>query len=55
MLLIQEGDTKPREDLQHDDMTLKQSERLSMQAYVMRMILKKRLIEYTKQYWKLER
>jgi hypothetical protein len=33
MLLIQEGDTKPREDLQHD-MTLKQFERLSMQAYV---------------------
>ena len=30
MLLIQEGDTKPREDLQHDDMTLKQSEKLSM-------------------------
>jgi len=32
MLLIQEGDTKPREDLQHDDMTLKQSERLSQYA-----------------------
>ena len=43
MLLIQEGDTKPREDLQHD-MTFKQFERLSMQAYVMRMIFKKRLI-----------
>ena len=32
---VMDGDTKPREDLQHDDMTLKQSERLSMQAYVM--------------------
>ena len=49
MLLIQEGDTKPREDLQHDDMSRKQSERLSMQAYVMRIIFEKLLIEYKKE------
>ena len=49
MLLIQEGDTKPREDLQHDDMSPKQSERLSMQDYVMRIIFKKLLIEYKKE------
>jgi hypothetical protein len=49
MLLIKKGDTKPREDLQHDDMTRKQSERLSMQAYVMRMIFEKLLIEHKKE------
>ena len=49
MLLIQEGGTKPREDLQHDDMTRKQSERLSMQAYVMRIIFEKLFIEYKKE------
>ena len=38
MLLIQEGDAKPREDLQHGDMSRKQSERLSMR-YVIRRIL----------------
>ena len=32
MLLIQEGGTKPREDLQHDDMTRKQSERQAQHA-----------------------
>ena len=46
MLLIQEGDTKPREDLQHDDMTRSQSERLSIQAYLMIIIFEKLLIEY---------
>jgi hypothetical protein len=38
MLLIQERDIMPKADLQHDEMTLKQSEMLSMQVYVMRMI-----------------
>ena len=49
MLLIKKGDTKPREDLQHDDMSRKQSERLSMQDYVMRIILEKLFIEYKKE------
>ena len=39
MLLIQERDIMPKADRQHDDMTLNQSEILSMQVYVMRMIL----------------
>ena len=46
MLHIQEGDTKPRVDLQHDDMTRSHSERLSIQAYVMIIFFEKFLIEY---------
>ena len=37
MLLIQERHIKPKADPQHDNMTLEQSEMLSMQVYVMRM------------------
>jgi hypothetical protein len=48
-LLIQEGDTVPRDELQHDDMTVKQSERLSKQTYVMLLIFERLVVAYKKE------